>query len=309
MNYISYEGPLLEMFEPPRDGCDVVIDMAAYYGIDAPFSIAYLLKNEALLHVKGFYPEPFSQPNVATTPGDGMIKSYYEILRSLEVCGRSDMNKIVFRGSKYFLPNDRSILRSEAVDHLAELANHYDKDYPLYIIALGPLTNIASALMLNPDMKNRCVVVWQGGDSYDCPHINEPNIRFDTAAARYVLSSGVPMILFPYSGVVDHFSISKQEIINHLVGRNGVLDELCERVLTFNLGCAYPYWTMELKGIPPIAWLVDHKRQFMKWGMRYAVLPGHGDSYEPNPSDQLLGYVYHIQKDKLMNDLIEKLTR
>ncbi len=309
MKYISYEGPLMEMFEPPNEDCDVVLDMAAYFGVDAPFSIAYLLKNESSLHVKGFYSEPFFQVHIATTPGDGMIKSYYETLRSLEICGRSDMNKIVFRGSKYFLPNDYSPLRSEASEHLAALANDYDKDYPLYIIALGPLTNIASALMLNPDMKNRCVLIWQGGDSYDCAHMNEPNMCFDVAAARYVLSSGIPIILLPYSGVVDHFSISKQVIKGLLVGRNEALDELCDRVLTHYLSNCYPYWTMDLKGIPPIAWLLDREQKFMKCEMRYTLLPSSGEQYKKEPINQLLGYVYHINKDELMNDFIKKLTR
>jgi len=309
MRYISYEGPLMELFESPKGECDAVLDAATHFGVDTPLSIAYLLKNDNLIHLKGLYSEPFYQVHIATTPGDGMIKGYYETLRTLEICGRSDMNNMVLRGSKFFMPNDNTPLRSESSEHLAALANEYDADYPLYIIALGPLTNIASALMINPDMKNRCVVLWQGGDSYDNQFVREPNMLFDIAASRYVLSCGIPVIMFPYSGVVDHFSISKQVITSLLIGRNSSLDELCDRVLTYYLGSRYPYWSMDLKGVPPIAWLIDHDRRFMRWGVRYTLLPGPGERYESEPIDQLLGYVHHIEKDNLMNDFISKLTR
>lgn len=310
MNFISYDGTLEEMFNSPEGReCDVVVDAAAHYGPDAPFAITYLLKNEDKLHPKGFYAEPFYHPPVAIETGDGMIKSYYELLRSLDVSGRGDLNDIVFRGSRYFLPNDCKPIESDAALHLSALANDYDKDYPLYIIALGPITNIASALMLNPTMKDKCVLLWQGGDSYDWDHLNDENMLFDIEAARVVLSSGMPVVLFPSLGVIDHFTISKVEINHYLVGRNASLDRICDRLLTEYLVNYHPYWSINLRGVPLVAWLLGEKEEYMRYKLRYVRLPSSEGKYEPKPLNQLIGYVYQIKNDVLMNDFIKKLTR
>ncbi|GHV62016.1 hypothetical protein AGMMS49587_07680 [Spirochaetia bacterium] len=39
---------------------------------------------------------------------------------------------------------------------------HYSEDNPLYVIAIGTITNVASALLIKPEIKDRIVIIWLG---------------------------------------------------------------------------------------------------------------------------------------------------
>lgn len=87
-----------------------------------------------------------------------------------------------------------------------------EPERPLYVVAIGAITNIASALLLCPHIKDNIVVVWLGGHSLSWPHTNAFNMVQDISAARVVMMSGVPLVQLPCIGVVDSFSISKPEL-------------------------------------------------------------------------------------------------
>ena len=46
----------------------------------------------------------------------------------------------------------------KAAKTMAEISNEYSAENPLYIVALGAITNVASAALLNPKMKERVVI-------------------------------------------------------------------------------------------------------------------------------------------------------
>ena len=54
------------------------------------------------------------------------------------------MEKEVFRGSDSYLKNEQEPVISDAAKDLAERANNYSPENPLYVIAIGAITNIAS---------------------------------------------------------------------------------------------------------------------------------------------------------------------
>ena len=103
---------------------------------------------------------------------------------------------------------------------MAERAKNYSPENPLYVVAIGAITNIASALLLAPEIAENIVIVWLGGHGQHFEHTREFNMRGDYAAARVVMRSGAPFVQLPCSGVVSSFTISKPELEYWLKGKN-----------------------------------------------------------------------------------------
>ena len=72
----------------------------------------------------------------------------------------------VYRGSNRYLDSYDQPVESAAAAHLVEAALTASAESPLYVLAIGALTNVASALLLAPEISERIVVVWDGGLSH-----------------------------------------------------------------------------------------------------------------------------------------------
>lgn len=75
-----------------------------------------------------------------------------------------------------------------------------DTSLPLYVAVGGGLTEVASALLLEPRIAGRFTLVWIGGDSYPAGGTGETNFNIDRLAAQYVFNeSAVPIWQVPRS--------------------------------------------------------------------------------------------------------------
>lgn len=87
--------------------------------------------------------------------------------------------------------------QSHAVDVLLDLCSRMPEQITL--VALGPLTNIALALLREPQLAQqvaRCVVMGGTSDSYgNITPVAEYNIWTDPEAARIVFASGMPITM------------------------------------------------------------------------------------------------------------------
>jgi len=192
-----------------------------YNEIDDQFAVVYSLLSENL-EVEAFYAAPFHNSR-STGPGDGMLKSYDEILRLLERMGTDD--RTVLRGSDRYLGSEESPVRSEAADDLIARALA-PRDGPLYVLAIGAITNVASALLLEPELVRRIVVVWLGGHPSYWPHTREFNLGQDVPAARVVFDSGVPLVQIPCKNVSEHLRTTLPEMFHYVKGRGAIGDYL-----------------------------------------------------------------------------------
>ncbi len=91
-------------------------------------------------------------------PDAGMEQSYQEILTVYEKVG-ADPDGQVLRGSNRFLSSAADPVQSPAAQHLIERAMQ-DRHRPLYVVAIGAVTNVVSALLLEPRILDRIVVIW-----------------------------------------------------------------------------------------------------------------------------------------------------
>ncbi len=287
----------------PEGPVDVVLDTDAYNEIDDQFAITYLLSCKGKLNVKALYAAPFLN-DLSTSAGDGMEQSYKEILKLLDFMNEKCE---VYRGSDSFLTDEKTPVISDAARDLSERAKKYSPENPLYVVAIGAITNVASAIQLNPEIAENCVVVWLGGHAFHYPHTREFNMMQDVAAARVVMGSGVPLVLLPCRGVVSSFTVSRPELEYWLKGKSPIADYLADHTIEaaekYASGTA---WTRCIWDVTAVAWLMNDGDRFMESRLEPLRLPNYDDIYEEADGENIR-YVYHIKRDALMTDLIKRI--
>ena len=295
---------------PPTDAVDVVLDTDAFNEVDDQFAIAYLLRSKDRLHVKGFTTAPFFNARVAS-PREGMEKSFDEILHILTLAGRDDLHHLVHRGSDRYLPDEKTPVASDAAAFLVALSQNYSPDHPLYVVSIGAITNLASALLLDPGMADRVVAVWLGGHAHHWDDTMEFNMKQDVAAARVVFDSGVPVVQLPCRGVVDRFSTTHWELEHWLGGKNALCDYLIENTADYALRRldANGPWSKPLWDVTAIGWLLNEDNRFMEQEICPCPIPEYDHHYSFDADRYPMAYVKAINRDTLFADLFEKLSR
>ena len=300
----------LKNLTPPEEKIDVVLDTDAYNEIDDQYAIGYMLRCPEKFNIKGFCAAPFFNSN-STSPEDGMKRSYDELFKLLRLAGEEQYKDVVFEGSRTYLPDENTPVQSPAADFMAELSNNYSPEHPLYIVAIGAITNVASAILKNPAMKENCVFVWLGGHRLDIPKgAGEFNMRQDIAAARVIFGSGAPVVQLPCQGVVDAFATGRWELEHFLKGRNDLCDYLVEHTVEAAEGyAAGKPWTRVIWDVTAVAWLMNGEDRFMRSRLVPAPIPCYDQEYARNEDRHLVRYVYRIHRDKLFEDLFNKLAK
>jgi inosine-uridine nucleoside N-ribohydrolase len=298
---------LLHRLRKPVLPIDAVLDTDTYNEIDDQFALAFLIKSEEKLNLKGIYAAPFFNQN-SSGPGDGMEKSYNEIFNILTLMKREDLKPLVKRGSTTYLPSETEAVDSEAARSLADLAMKYSEDKPLYVLTIGAITNVASAILLKPEIVNRIVIVWLGGNALDWPDTKEFNMYQDVAAARIIFGCGAAVVQLPCMGVVSSFAANGPELEQWLRGKN----ELCDYLVDYTTKSALkdgglPNWTRVIWDVTTVGWLLDG--DFMLDRLEHSPIPQYDHHYSFDHTRHLYRYVYHINRDKLFKALFETLAK
>ncbi len=242
---------IIDALQYPDGIVDVVIDTDAYNEVDDQFAIAWALCSPERLNVQAVYAAPFCSKAIQTLlpisedalkgfshyagdPAEGMEKSYQEILKLFSLMGEDPAGR-VFRGSGRYIGGDGLQVDSEAARDLVRRAMARKSGDRLYILAIGAITNVASAILMEPEIVDRITVVWLGGQP---PHYNsavEFNLMQDMTASRLLLDCGVPLVLIPCLGVSSHLAVTQPELDTLLIGKSRLGSYLGEIVKeTFN---------------------------------------------------------------------------
>ncbi len=205
----------------------VVVDTDAFNEIDDQFAIAYsYFSNKTdLLAVNA---APFHNDN-SESHEDGMEKSYDEIIRVLKCCD-PDYTVPVLKGSRKPIDETGCAVESEAADYLIKLA--HETDEIIYVFGMGAITNVASAIMKDPSIKEKICVIWLAASETHADHLDEFNLCQDYKAGQILINSGVPLLLAPAWSVVWKLTAYLPDILD-LKGHNAACDYL------YGLGYGY----------------------------------------------------------------------
>ncbi|MCL2208990.1 MAG: nucleoside hydrolase [Treponema sp.] len=298
---------LIKRLQKPAGKIDVVIDTDTYNEIDDQFALAFLIKSEEKLCLKGIYAAPFFNQN-SSSPADGMEKSYNEIFNILKLMKRDDLTSLVKRGSTKYLPSEKEFVESEVARNLAELAMKYSPEKPLYVIGIGAITNVASAVLMKPEIIDRIVLVWLGGNALHWIENTEFNMSQDVAAARVIFGCGAALVQLPCMGVVSSFTTSGPELEHWLRGKNALCDYLVDvttKAAAHDSGIST--WTRCIWDVTAVAWLLDG--DFMSDRLEHCPIPEYDHYYSFDPRRHFYKYVYSVNRDNLFLELFTKLGK
>ena len=242
---------------------------------------------------------------------EGMELSYQEILTVYEKLGMTPNGK-VFRGASEYMSSPDTPVNSDSVDTIIDLAKSGSQ--PLYIAAMGCVTNIASALIRAPEIRENIIVIWTSAYPSSSPHCNKPslNLRQDVHASRLMFDSGVPLVYLPGYHVGAQLKISLPEVEQFIKGAGAIGDYL-HRLYTNN-----PLHTMfalqdtgrstwVIWDIINIAWLINPE-----WVPSYITPSPILDNelyWKIDDSRHSIREGYDVQRDEIYIDFYNKLAK
>lgn len=241
--------------ELPKGRVKMVLDTDTYNEIDDQFALVYAVIAQDKIDLQAVYAAPFHNGR-CNGAGEGMELSYQEIIRVLTHLD-FPYDSLVYRGSTSFMGPNKQPIESEATKHLIELAGKLPEGEFLYVAAIGAITNIASALLLDPTLKDKIVVVWLGGHPHYWRHNREFNLTQDPYSAQVVFDSGVSVVHVPCKNVAEHVKTTIPEM-KTLFGGRGEIGDYLLRIFSEYEYCNDPFgWSKEIWDIATIAWIVN----------------------------------------------------
>jgi len=332
----------------------VLIDTDAANEIDDQFAIAWALMSPEHMTVEAVTTEPFSfahlrQPLIQTeqametgdkveehltgglrgwltrlhssgkrakdvdfvSPAEGMELSYQEIQTVYEKLDTASAGK-VFRGAKQYMEKPDMPVNSESADTIIDLAKSGSQ--PLYIAAMGCVTNIAAALLRAPEIRENIVVIWTSGYPSSAPHSNKPalNLIQDVHASRLMFDSGVPLVYLPGYHVGAQLKISRPEVEKFIQGAGDIGDYLHHLYINNPLHTMFALQntarsTWVIWDIIDIAWLINP--DWVPTTLTTAPILEESLHWKKDEKRHLIREAHDVQRDEIFIDFYDKLAK
>lgn len=300
LNKLSNE-EIMKRLNPPKGKIKMVLDTDTFNEVDDQFALAYALLSDNL-EVQAVYAAPFSNDR-ASNPKEGMEKSYNEILHIMESMKRQN-DGLVFRGSERYLEDVSRPVRSEAALDLIQKVKDLKDGELLYVVAIGAITNISSAILLEPGIIEKIVIVWLGGQPIYWPNQYEFNLGQDIPASRVIFDCGVPLVQIPCAGVTSHLTTTKYELAARIGGKNKLCDTLIETFNNYhNNGKGY---AKEIWDIVAIAYL--NNPDWVNTNLIHSPILTDHHTISVDASRHFIRQAWQVDRNAIFLDLFEKLT-
>lgn len=290
----------LGLLEPPARRVRMVLDTDTYNEIDDQFALAYGLLSPERIEFKAVYAAPFHNKR-SNGPEHGMELSFDEILRVLERV-KCASQPAVFKGARRWMEAPDRPVMSEAVEDLIERAKAGGEE-PLYVAAIGAITNVASAIAAAPEIIGKIVVVWLGGQPSYWHSTAEFNLQQDRHASRIIFDSGVPVVWMPCINVAQQIKTTQAELERFMKGRSEIGDFLFESFSAYtddHFG-----WSKEIWDLGPIAWLVNPG--WTTSALVHSPMLSEGLTWSHSPYRHFVREIRTVNRDAIFRDLFRKL--
>jgi inosine-uridine nucleoside N-ribohydrolase len=188
---------------------DCGADMDDQWAI-AHASIAPELKLLAI--VGNFAPKPHNLASAQTTT------CAHRVLEAV----RRESGIAHYRGADRSLPNGAFPVRNAGVRAIIRLAKNHSRQNRLIVLGLGPVTDIASALLMEPQLADRIEVVALAFDKY--PEGGDGwNVRNDVRAWQILLDSQTPITVASGTVALKYLDLTRGEskVMMRGLGRPG----------------------------------------------------------------------------------------
>ncbi|MFB5190712.1 nucleoside hydrolase [Alicyclobacillus fastidiosus] len=303
MKITESAGQLIDRLQYPTGKVRIILDTDTFNEIDDQFALTYALLSPEQIDVLAITAAPFHN-HLSTGPKDGMEKSYSEILRLLARLGLSH-EELVYKGSECYLSDRIHPVPSDAASRIVELALEATPEEPIYVVAIGAITNVASAILLEPKITEHIVVVWLGGHALHWPDTREFNLRQDGEAARLVLDCGVPVVLIPCQGVASHLITTLPEIERYVKGHGEIGDYLYQ--VYRNCNRDHFAYSRVIWDISTIAYLINS--DWVPTDVIHSPIITDECTWSFDNDRHFIRCANFVDRDKVFRDLFTKISR
>jgi purine nucleosidase len=284
---------------PPAGTVRVVIDTDTYNEIDDQFAVVYALLSPERISVEALYAAPFHNER-STGPEDGMLQSYDELHRLLHRLPRHRSTPVHHGARSWFTAPGRPVPSPAAEELVARAAG---AEEPLFVLAIGAPTNVASALLMDPAIADRIVVVWLGGNPGYWHRAVEFNVEQDMHASHVLLDSGVPLVHIPCRNVTEHLRTTQAEIDRFVRGSGPIGDYLADiyaEHFSDHFARSKVLWD-----VGAVAWLVNP--DWVPTAVFHSPLLTSEGTWSRDPRRHLIREALWVDRDAIFADLFRKL--
>jgi inosine-uridine nucleoside N-ribohydrolase len=216
----------MNMKLPPEKMHRVIVNTDAKNEADDQYAIVHALLTPSFdLH--GIVPAHFGAIKSATSLKDS-ADEVHKILDLMELSGQVR----VADGALGPIPDENTPALSAGAEMIIREAMK-DDPRPLHVAFLGPLTDMASAILMEPRIVNRNVrVVWIGGGHWPVGG-REYNLSNDIAGANVVFRSGIEVWQIPMT-VYRMMAVSYAELYERISDKGAIGKYLVDQLIDWN---------------------------------------------------------------------------
>ncbi|MDO4161070.1 MAG: nucleoside hydrolase [Prevotellaceae bacterium] len=240
----------------------------------------------------------------------------------LDVMGLKGKYKVVAGAETGMTSSDKPI-DSEGARLIISEAKKCSPEKPLYVTCGAALTNVASALLIDPSISKNIVIVWIGGQEYSFGAVPPPgysaveyNLNLSIPAGQVVFNKSDVMIWQIPRDVYRQCLYSTAEMHAYIkpYGKLGALlsdaiDNVMKTCEGFNIAMGEVY----ILGDSPLVLLTSLQSGFeadpcsSKWVQTPCPLIDNNGAYQPNPTGRIIRVYTQIDTRLMFRDLEARL--
>jgi purine nucleosidase len=280
----------------------LIINTDAKNEADDQFAIVHALLTPQFI-VKGIIAAHFGTRRTLMS----MQESYDEVVKVLQLMN-AEQEVPVFKGAEHALPDEHTMVLSEGAELIVQEAQS-DDPRPLYVIFLGPLTDLAAAYMRDPSIASKLTAIWIGGGAYPT---GEPefNLSNDIHSANVVFQSSIPLWQVPRN-VYSLIRVSIAELAVRVKPYGVVGDYLYQQLVDFNMAYGdnkgWPKGEMWCLGDSPAVSLLLDEHEF-GYEMKPAPRIVEDMSYVHWQQERMIRVYHYIDSRFTLEDMYAKLV-
>ncbi|SFM48462.1 Inosine-uridine preferring nucleoside hydrolase [Gracilibacillus orientalis] len=216
----------MEYVIPKEKKHRVIINTDAKNEVDDQFAIVHTILSPSF-ELHGIIPAHFGDQKSKTSLQD----SYDETMLLLSLMGMENKFRVE-NGAESAMPDEETPIDSSGARLIIEEAMKEDSR-PLCIAFLGPLTDMASALLIEPRIAEKDIkVIWIGGRDWPSGG-REYNLSNDIYAANVIFKSNLEVWQIPRN-VYRMMPVGYAELIEKVYPHGKIGKYLIEQVISFN---------------------------------------------------------------------------
>jgi inosine-uridine nucleoside N-ribohydrolase len=176
---------------------------------------------------------------------------------------------------------------------------------------------MASALLLDPSITNRIVMVWIGGHPHTWDHARDFNLKQDIAAAQVLFDTGVPLMHVPAGDVAALLITTLPELESGLKGKSPIADALYANVDEYytEIGANQraprsgpDAWAKVIWDVATIAWLLEPENMVQTRIVPSPVLTDEGN-WQNGAGRHSIRVAVSLDRDRIFEDIFRRLDR